>query len=112
MNDPATGAAAFGTTHWSKIAAAREGDSDVRRESLNFLFSRTGTHLRLPASLPREDLTEEFMIHVLEHDRILRADQARGHFRAFVKAALEHLLSDRRRWEERLKRGGGQNVLR
>jgi RNA polymerase sigma-70 factor (ECF subfamily) len=54
-----------------------------------------------------EDLTHDFMLHLMEKSTLRRADAKRGRFRSFLLGALVRFLSDIRSKHRRLKRGGG-----
>jgi len=52
------------------------------------------------------DLTQEFFERVLRKNYFQDADPARGRFRAFLRAAVRHFLSNERDRGRALKRGG------
>jgi len=54
-----------------------------------------------------EDLTQEFLLHVLEHSTLQRADRQVGRFRSFLLGALTRFLADAYDRRRALKRGGG-----
>ena len=54
-----------------------------------------------------EDLTQEFLLHVLEHSTLQRADRQVGRFRSFLLGALNHFLADAYDRRQAQKRGGG-----
>lgn len=58
-----------------------------------------------------KDLTQSFLIHVLEHDLLGRFDRRRGNFRTYLKRCLQSFLGTAERDASRLKRGGGRPVL-
>lgn len=58
-----------------------------------------------------EDLIQGFFTSLIQRQSIAAADQSRGRFRAFLYASLDHYVSNVRRRENTLKRGGGQNHL-
>lgn len=55
-----------------------------------------------------EDLTQAFFARLLERRTVARADPARGRFRSFMLASLDHFLADERDRARAQKRGGGQ----
>src|SRR5262249_35870542 len=59
-----------------------------------------------------EDLTQDFLIEVLERCALRAFDPERSHFRSFVRLCLDRFASNRTRDERRLKRGGGMRRLR
>ena len=58
-----------------------------------------------------KDLTQSFIVHVLEHDLLARFDQNRGNFRSYLKQCLRAFLSVDARDAGRLKRGGHVAIL-
>jgi len=58
-----------------------------------------------------KDLTQSFLVHVLERDLLRRFDVHRGNFRAYLKQCLKNFLSTDARDADRLKRGGGAKRL-
>jgi RNA polymerase sigma-70 factor (ECF subfamily) len=58
-----------------------------------------------------KDLTQEFFSLFLENGVARTASPARGRFRSFLCAALQHFLLNRERDGRRLKRGGGRTVV-
>jgi DNA-directed RNA polymerase specialized sigma24 family protein len=57
------------------------------------------------------DLVQGFFVSLLERGAIAAADPERGRFRAFLLASLDHHISNQRRHDHALKRGGGETVL-
>ncbi len=53
-----------------------------------------------------EDLTQEFLLHLLEHSTLQKADRLRGRFRSFLCGALVRFLGDARDKRRAQKRGG------
>lgn len=108
----------FPSTNWS-VLAARSGAPDEWRRRLEALaelyWKPIYRYLRLRWRLGNEeakDLTQSFFVRVLEGGLLDRADRARGRFRAFVKTCLENHVRMAKREAGRLKRGGGEPVLR
>lgn len=54
-----------------------------------------------------EDLTQEFFAHFLSEGLLHSADPERGHFRAYLLAAIRHFLNDSSDKARTLKRGAG-----
>lgn len=54
-----------------------------------------------------KELAQSFFARALEHHTFQGFDPARGSFRAFVRACLEHHVLHEREAAQRLKRGGG-----
>ncbi len=102
----------FATTRWSQVIAAGGHD----RAALSWLCERYWEPLR--AHLRRrgvgdhaaEDMTQDFFAAIMDGGLIQRANPARGRFRTFLLACLEHHLAHSREREMALKRGGGATV--
>lgn len=111
---PAAGPAAFVTTHWSVVLAARRADTTRARDALARLcqtyWHPLYAYVRRLGHSPHDaqDLTQEFFARLLAKNYLADADAARGRFRSFLLAALKHFLANE--WEKARaqKRGGGQ----
>ena len=57
------------------------------------------------------DLTQAFFAHLLEKDRIQRADQERGRFRTFLLTAFNNFMTNQWRDGRTQKRGGDQTIV-
>jgi len=53
-----------------------------------------------------QDLTQGFLLELLEHKALARADQQKGKFRSFLLASLKNFLSNEAQKARCLKRGG------
>lgn len=58
-----------------------------------------------------QDLTQGFIMGLLEKGGIARADRARGSFRTFLLGAFCHYLANQERHRTAQKRGGGTEIL-
>lgn len=107
----------FATTRWSLVLQARDRLSPDARAALAdlcraywyplyALIRRSSPHRQ-----EAQDLTQEFFTRLLEKDFLSQVDPSRGHFRAFLLAAVKHFLSNERDKERAQKRGGGRLVL-
>ncbi|HXP63591.1 MAG TPA: sigma-70 family RNA polymerase sigma factor [Dongiaceae bacterium] len=109
--------AQFTTTHWSVVLAAGGGDSPAARQALEHLCQTywypVYAYVRRRDNSPEdaEDLTQEFFAKLIERNDFAKVSRDRGPFRAFLKSALNHLLSDRRDYVRAAKRGGGKIIL-
>lgn len=56
------------------------------------------------------ELTQEFFARLLTRPGLDSVDRERGRFRSFLLGAVKHFLADRRDYEGRIKRGGGQEL--
>ena len=108
-----TTAGNFPVTQWSLVQRARSSDAtDETRRALEDICKRYW--LPLYAFIRRsgkrgaeaEELTQEFIVRLIEGEYLSRADRERGKLRTFLLACLKHFLADHRRADQRLKRGG------
>ena len=54
-----------------------------------------------------EDLTQAFLLHLLEKETLSRVHREKGKFRSFLLASLQYFLADQHDKETAQKRGGG-----
>jgi RNA polymerase sigma-70 factor (ECF subfamily) len=103
----------FMTTRWSVVLAAGGGDQPAAREALSTLCGQYWQPLyafiRSRGSSPEEaeDLTQAFLVHLLEKEALRQVDPGKGRFRSFLLASLKNFMSDQRSKERAKKRGGG-----
>ena len=112
----------FHTTHWSVVLAAK-GDntrayaalSELCRLYRNPLLRYIESAIRTSDSYDRyryggrsaEDLTHDFLVHLLEAKGLLeRVQQREGRFRVYLLGAVRYFLSNVRQQESATKRGG------
>lgn len=106
----------FTTTHWSIVLAAG-GEGEKARTSLERLCATYWyplyAYVRRRGFDPAdaEDLTQGFFVHLLQQNRLRRADTSRGRFRTFLLAAMQNFLNDHRDYVGRVKRGGRQTIV-
>jgi RNA polymerase sigma-70 factor (ECF subfamily) len=106
------GRGTFKPTHWSVVLATRDEDGPEARDALERLCRTYWFPLyayvrrRGYSHEEAEDLTQAFLAHLLERNRIARADPQRGRFRSFLLAAMQNFLADH--WDrlKAQKRGG------
>jgi DNA-directed RNA polymerase specialized sigma24 family protein len=113
--DDRTAAGQFPNTSWTIVQRARsdEPTAEARRAledicggywlPIYAFIRRTGVR---PAEA--EELTQEFLMRMVEGEFLASADRERGKLRTFLLACVKHFLSGHRRAANRLKRGGGQ----
>lgn len=112
MNTPPQ-TTAFAPTRWTLVLRAR-GASPEARAALADLCA--AYHEPVRRFLRRDghdedaarELTQEFFARVLARGEVGAPDPARGRFRSYLLGAVKHFLADRRKHEQRFKRGGGQ----
>jgi RNA polymerase sigma-70 factor (ECF subfamily) len=103
----------FPTTQWSLIARASLNGESSGREALDELCRRYWFPLRQfirwkgYADVEADDLAQDFILHLLKHSTLEKADRLRGKFRSFLLGVLVRFLSDQRDRSQAQKRGHG-----
>jgi len=103
----------FPTTQWTLLARASLTEEPGSRQALEELCRRYWSPLhqfirtRGYTESEAQDLTQEFLLHLLEHSTLSRADRLQGRFRSFLLGALTRFLADY--YDKRMaqKRGSG-----
>lgn len=114
---PAPGFAAFPTTHWSMVRRAGATDAEGTRVALAHLCAEYWyplyAYARRRGHSPHDaqDLTQSFIMEVIEGPLLGRADPERGRFRSFMLGAMQHFLANETRRQRTAKRGGGSEVV-
>jgi RNA polymerase sigma factor (sigma-70 family) len=115
QDEDRTLAGQFPNTRWSIVqkASASQPSAETHRAledickgywlPIYAFIRRTGLR---PADA--EELTQEFLMRMVEGDYLSKAERERGKLRSFLLACVKHFLSSQRRSNNRLKRGGGQ----
>jgi len=121
LEDPSsegqTRRAAFVTTHWSVVLATADQDSPQAAVALERLCRTYWYPLyayvrrRGYSHEDAQDLTQGFLVQLLERHSFGRADASKGRFRSFLLGGLNYFLSDERDRAGAQKRGGGQPTL-
>jgi RNA polymerase sigma factor (sigma-70 family) len=107
----------FATTHWSVVLAAADADSPRAKGALERLCRTYWYPLyayvrrRGYSHEDAQDLTQGFLVQLLERHSFARADASKGRFRSFLLGGLNYFLSDERDRASAQKRGGGQPTL-
>ncbi len=102
----------FPTTHWSLLALATLNGSIPSRRALEALCGSYWVPVyrfirsRRVTDPDAQDLTQEFMLHLMQKSLFSRADPLRGKFRSFLLGALVRFLADAADKRQALKRGG------
>ena len=102
----------FLTTHWTVVRDAGDPDSPGYRVALATLCETYWyplyAYLRRYGcdSHEAEDLTQGFLLRMLDKNDFRLADPVRGKFRSFLMASLRHFAANERKHAKRLKRGG------
>ncbi len=107
----------FETTRWSVVRAAASSRPSQAGRALESLCSVYWPPLyayirhRGYSVEDAKDLTQEFFARFLEKDYLKDVDPAKGKFRSFLLASVNHFLSNERDRARTLKRGGGVAFL-
>jgi RNA polymerase sigma-70 factor (ECF subfamily) len=109
--------ARFPTTHWSRVARAGGRPDSEARAALEglcrdywfplYAFARH----RGFSPHEAEDLVQGFLADLLERGDLAGVDRSKGRFRAFLRAAFEHYLANRRDHDRAAKRGAGRTIV-
>lgn len=107
------GAGRFATTRWSVVLAAGRGDGTRARRALDDLcriyWPPLYSFVRRRGYGPddAQDLTQEFFARLLSNQGLDRIDPAKGRFRSFLLASMQHFLVNEWDKARAMKRGGG-----
>lgn len=109
--------ALFTTTQWSVIIAVGADDPDAAKEALGKLchtyWPPLYAYIRRRGHQPEDakDLTQEFILRLIETDFFEAADRNKGRFRSYMLTALNHFLANQYAAAKAKKRGGGQSLF-
>src|SRR5437868_14396359 len=106
----------FSTTHWSVVLAARQQspESSAAMETLcRAYWSPLYTYLRRRGYDINyaQDLTQEFVAHLLSKDFLSGVSPEKGRFRSFLLASLNNFLVSEHERATAQKRGGGMAIV-
>ena len=111
-------ASGFPSTQWSILRDARDRSSPGYREAIGELCRRywKPAYLFLRSSRPMDnerakDLTQQFLIEIVEGDLLSRFAPDHGSFRGYLRGALRLFLLEEHRDGAALKRGGGRAIV-
>jgi RNA polymerase sigma factor (sigma-70 family) len=109
---------AFPVTRHSIVAAIRSDQADVRRSAFDTLVSAywkpVFKYVRLKWHASPDDaadLTQAFFMRAFEKEFFAGFDPARARFRTFLRTCLDGFVSNARKAEGRLKRGGAVTLV-
>src|SRR5438552_9075987 len=111
------GAAQFPATLWSVVLLAGQDSSPKSQEALATLcrayWFPLYAYLRRQGKSPpdAQDLTQSFLLHLLEKHTLSRVQPEKGKFRSFLLASLQYFLADERDKQQAQKRGGGATFI-
>ncbi len=108
----------FPLTRWSAIVAVRSDNAEERQRSFAVLIAAYWKpiykYLRLKWRKSNEDakdLTQGFFAQALEKGYFQNYDPAKARFRTFLRTCLDGYIANANKAEQRLKRGGGAQIL-
>ena len=111
-------AGGFPATRYSIVRRMHADDPDVRARALDAFATAYWTpvsrYIQFKWRLDRDraaDLTQAFFAHALEHQSLARFDAGRARFRTYVRLLVDGFVSNVRKADHRLKRGGGVEVV-
>jgi len=104
----------FRKTYWTSLLRAKDKKASGYQSAINYLIAtywkpvyfyirRKGYDVETA-----KDLTQSFFTIFLEKEYIKSVDRAKGKFRTFILAALNHFLSKEREYLNAKKRGGSK----
>jgi len=93
---------AFPATRWTRVAASQRDDDPEARAALSDLcglywYPVYAEIRRSRSKEDAEDLAQSFFLRIIEKRVFDAADQARGKFRSFLLASLQHFLHNAHR---------------
>jgi RNA polymerase sigma factor (sigma-70 family) len=108
----------FPVTRHSIVAAIRSGQPEVRRSAFDTLVTAywkpVFKYVRLKWHQSPDDaadLTQGFFLRAFEKDFFAGFDPSRARFRTYLRTCLDGYVSNTRKAESRLKRGGGVTLV-
>jgi RNA polymerase sigma factor (sigma-70 family) len=110
----------FPLTHVSLLERTQSGDPDVRARALDTLatvyWGPVYAYVRLTHRIGEreeaEDLTQGFFAEAIRRDLFARYTPGRARFRTYLRACVDAYVSNERKAQRRLKRGGGTRTVR
>ncbi|MHC1767257.1 MAG: RNA polymerase sigma factor [Verrucomicrobiia bacterium] len=107
----------FATTHWTVVLAAGNGNSPQAADALERLcrtyWFPLYAYIRRRGRSPEDaqDLTQGFLASLLSTHSLGTIHPAKGRFRSFLLASLNHFLANEWDKARTLKRGAGQPAV-
>ena len=112
------GGAPFRSTHWSVVLLAAQSESPEAAEQAMtrfchdywpplYAFLRRRGH----PSADAQDLTQAFIVSLLEQKSLGRATREKGRLRTYLLGSLQHFLANEYDRAQTLKRGGGKQIV-
>src|SRR5437867_7912806 len=106
----------FATTHWSVVLSAGRHDTTCANVALEKLCQTYWyplyAYVRRRGYSPHDaqDLTQGFFTRLLQRNAMTKVDRAKGKFRSFLLASMNHFLSDEWDKSRAQKRAAGQTI--
>ena len=115
---PSRGSDRFSTTQWTQVLVAVENDDpeEARKALANLCqiyWYPLYTYIRRKGKQPAdaEDLTQGFLMRMLEKSWLDRVDQSKGKFRTFLLTCFDRYLYGEHDKVTARKRGGGCDIV-
>ena len=112
------GASGFPSTQWSLLREARDRNSPGYRAAIGELcrcyWKPAYAYLRSSRPMDNErakDLTQQFLLEIVEGDFLSRFSPDHGSFRGYLRGALRLFLLEEQRGSAALKRGGERTFV-
>ena len=111
MNEQFTRAGQFPDTPWTQIRLAGGGDTRARASFAalcRMYWAPLYGFARRNGMTPEEaeDVTQSFFVHLMQDETIQNADSEKGRMRSYLLGAMKRFISNWRRAENTVKRGG------
>lgn len=102
---------AFVTTRWTRVAAAKQGDTDAKTalaELCETYYQPVVTFLRCSGNDEdrARDLAHEFFAQLLKRGSLGNVEPGRGKFRSYLLGAVKNFVADQYNRSRAAKRGG------
>lgn len=117
VDRPATGVAGFGSTHWSVVLAAGQGDAPEATAALERLY-RTYSgplygYVRRQGHAPDAAMVivQDLFLALVSKNQLASVSRQKGRFRSYLLASVNHLLANDWHRRHRWKRGGGEPTI-
>lgn len=114
---PATGVAGFGSTHWSVVLAAGGGAESEATAALERLYRTYAAplygYVRRQGHAPDAAMVivQDLFLALVRKNQLASVSRAKGRFRSYLLACVNHLLANDWHQRHRLKRGGGEPTI-
>lgn len=107
-------ARSFPVTSWGMVSRLRSEGAVFLEELCRLYWKPVYTYVRVAWSKSNEDakdLTQAFLLWLIEGGALERYAPERGGFRKFLRMLLDGFVAHREQALHRLKRGGGRRIL-